>query len=103
MYAIVESGGKQFKVSEGDTVTVEKIEAAVGDPVTLDRVFLIENGGEVRIGTPLLPGASVAAAVVEHGRGKKIIVYKYKSKKNYRRKQGHRQAYTKLKITGING
>jgi large subunit ribosomal protein L21 len=103
MYAIVESGGKQLKVSEGSTIYVEKIEAAVGDTVTLDKVFLLEKDGEVTVGSPVVAGAFVRATVVEHGKDKKIIVFKYKSKKNYRKKQGHRQPFTKLKIEAIQG
>lgn len=103
MYAIVETGGKQFKVSEGSTLYVEKLEAAVGDTITLEKVFLIEKDGHTTVGTPFLQGASVQASVVDHGKAKKIIVFKYKSKKNYRRKQGHRQPYTKLHIESING
>ncbi len=103
MYAIVESGGKQFKVTEGGTVYVEKVEAGVGESVTLDKVFLVEKEGQVTVGSPLVSGASVTATVVEHGKDKKIIVFKYKSKKNYRKKQGHRQPFTKLHIDTING
>lgn len=103
MYAIVESGGKQFKVTEGGTVYVEKVEAVVGDSVTLDKVFLVEKDGQVIVGSPLVAGANVTATVVEHGKDKKIIVFKYKSKKNYRKKQGHRQPFTKLHIDTING
>ncbi len=102
MYAIVETGGKQFKVSEGMTLYVEKLDAVVGDTVTLDKVFLVEKDGEVTVGAPHVPGASVTVSVVEHGKAKKILVFKYKSKKNYRRKQGHRQPYTKLKVNAIN-
>lgn len=101
MYAIVESGGKQFKVSEGGFIFVEKVDAAVGDTVTLDKVFLLESGGTVKVGSPTLTGVSVSATVVEQGKEKKIIVFKYKSKKNYRRKQGHRQPFTKLRIDAI--
>lgn len=102
VYAIIETGGKQFKVTEGATLYVEKLDAAQGDSVTFDKVFLLERDGEVVVGSPHVAGATVIGSIVEHGRGKKIIVYKYKSKKNYRRKQGHRQAYTKVKVTAIN-
>lgn len=101
MYVIVESGGKQFKTSEGMNIYVEKLDAGVGDTVTLDRVFLMEKDGQVTVGTPFIAGVQVKASVVEHGKEKKIIVFKYKSKKNYRRKQGHRQPYTKLHIETI--
>ncbi|MCL6548746.1 MAG: 50S ribosomal protein L21 [Alicyclobacillus sp.] len=101
MYAIVETGGKQLKVAQGDTVIVEKLNAAVGDEVTLDRVLLVQTDGGVKVGQPVVEGARVVAKVVEHGRGKKIVVYKYKPKKNYHKKQGHRQPYTKLAIQSI--
>jgi large subunit ribosomal protein L21 len=101
MYAIVETGGKQFKVSEGDTIYVEKLTDEVGQSVSLDKVHMILDNGTVRVGSPLVEGAKVTAKVVEHGRGKKIIVFKYKSKKNYHKKQGHRQPYTKLTIESI--
>lgn len=101
MYAIVECGGKQFKVAPGDTVYVEKLNSGVGDSVSLDKVFLVSNEGNVRVGAPTLDGAKVLAKVVEHGRGKKVVVFKYKSKKNYHKKQGHRQAYTKIQIESI--
>ena len=101
MYAIVETGGKQFKVSEGATVFVEKLPVAVGETVTLDKVFLVNQEGTVKVGAPYVEGASVVAKVLEHGRAKKIVVFKYKSKKNYHKKQGHRQPFTKLVIESI--
>lgn len=101
MYAIVETGGKQFKVSQGDKIFVEKVTAEVGDTVTLDKVFLVNTDKGVTVGAPTVAGAKVVAKVLEHGRDKKIIVYKYKSKKNYHKKQGHRQPYTKLQIESI--
>ncbi|GMA55891.1 LSU ribosomal protein L21P [Alicyclobacillus sacchari] len=101
MYAIVETGGKQFKVSQGDTIFVEKLEGEVGSTIVLDKVFLVQDNGQVKVGSPLVAGAKVVAKVIEHGRGKKIIVFKYKSKKNYHKKQGHRQPYTKLTIESI--
>ncbi|MCY0888923.1 MAG: 50S ribosomal protein L21 [Alicyclobacillaceae bacterium] len=101
MYAIVESGGKQFKVSEGDVITVEKLNHEVGSEVELDKVFMVEMDGTVKIGQPYLAGALVKARVESHGKAKKIIVFKYKSKKNYHKKQGHRQPFTKLKIESI--
>lgn len=101
MYAIVETGGKQFKVSQGDTLYVEKLESEVGSSITLDKVHFVQDNGTVKVGTPTVEGAKVVASVVEHGRAKKIIVFKYKSKKNYHKKQGHRQPYTKLKIESI--
>ncbi|WP_024620504.1 50S ribosomal protein L21 [Metaclostridioides mangenotii] len=102
MYAIVKTGGKQYKVSEGDVLFVEKLEANTGDTVTLDEVLACSKDGELKLGAPVVEGASVQAKVVEQGKAKKVIVYKYKAKKDYRRKQGHRQAYTKLVVEKIN-
>lgn len=102
MYAIVKTGGKQYKVSEGDVLFVEKLEAETGDTVTLDEVLACSKDGELKIGAPVVEGASVQAKVVEQGKAKKVIVYKYKAKKDYRRKQGHRQAYTKIVVEKIN-
>jgi large subunit ribosomal protein L21 len=101
MYAIVETGGKQFKVSEGTTIFVEKLSTAIGETVTLDRVFMVNQDGAVKVGAPYVDGAKVVAKVLAHGRAKKIIVFKYKSKKNYHKKQGHRQPFTKLAIESI--
>lgn len=103
MYAIVETGGKQYRVQEGDVIYVEKLEADVGDTVVLDRVLAVSKDSGFTAGTPYVAGASVRAKVEKHGRGRKIIVFKYKPKKNYRRKQGHRQPYTKLLIEKIEG
>jgi large subunit ribosomal protein L21 len=101
MYAIIETGGKQIKVEEGQEIYIEKIDAQEGETVTFDKVLLV--GGEtVKIGNPTVEGATVTAKVQKHGRQKKIIVFKYKAKKNYRRKQGHRQPYTKVVIEKIN-
>lgn len=102
MYAIIESCGKQYKVTEGDVVFFEKLETEVGKKVTFDKVVLVsEAEGKVQIGNPYVKGIKVEGKVVSHGKAKKIIVFKYKAKKNYRRKQGHRQPYTKVEITGI--
>ncbi len=101
MYAIVETGGKQFKVAQGDTLYVEKLDAEIGSTVTLDKVFLVGDDNGVKVGTPVLEGAKVTAKVADHGRGKKIVVFKYKAKKNYHKKQGHRQPYTKLVIESV--
>ncbi|MBE3569149.1 MAG: 50S ribosomal protein L21 [Bacillales bacterium] len=101
MYAIIETGGKQLKVEEGQTVYIEKVDAAEGETVTFDQVLFV-GGEEVKVGTPLVEGATVTGKVEKHGRGKKIVVFKYKPKKNYRRKQGHRQPYTKVVIEKIN-
>lgn len=102
MYAIVKTGGKQYKVSEGDVIFVEKLEVNEGDVVTLDEVLACSKEGNLVLGSPVVEGVSVQAKVAEQGRGKKIIVFKYKAKKDYRKKQGHRQAYTKLVIEKIN-
>ncbi|MDR3270589.1 MAG: 50S ribosomal protein L21 [Peptococcaceae bacterium] len=103
MFAIIETGGKQFRVKEGDTLLVEKLDAEVGDQVTIDKVLLLEKDGSVQIGSPLIAGATAQLKVVEQGRGKKIIVFKYKPKKNVRRKQGHRQPYTKVIVEALQG
>ncbi len=100
MYAIIQTGGKQYKVSENDVVKVEKLDAQVGDKVALDVVMLV-NDNEVVCGNPLVQGKTVEAEVVEQGKEDKVVVFKYKAKKNYRRKQGHRQPYTALKIVTI--
>ena len=100
MYAIIATGGKQYRVSEGDKIYIEKIDAEVGSTVSFD-VLLVENNGEVKVGTPVVEGVKVEGKVVAQTRGEKIIVFKYKAKKNYRRKQGHRQPYTKVEITKI--
>lgn len=100
MYAIVATGGKQYRVSEGDVIYIEKIDAQVDSTVSFD-VLLMGNDGDVKIGTPVVEGVKVEGKVVGQIRGEKIVVYKYKSKKNYRRKQGHRQPYTKVEITKI--
>lgn len=101
MYAIVETGGKQYRVAEGDTIFVEKLEAANGNQVTLDKVLLVSDGENTKVGTPTVDGAKVVAKVEKHGKSKKIIVFKYKPKKNYRRKAGHRQPFTQLTIEKI--
>ena len=100
MYAIIATGGKQYRVSEGDVIYIEKIDAQVDSTVSFD-VLLMGNDGDVKIGTPVVEGVKVEGKVVGQIRGEKIVVYKYKSKKNYRRKQGHRQPYTKVKLTKI--
>ena len=101
MYAIIESCGKQYKVAEGDVVFFEKLDAEEGKKVTFDKVILVSEEGKVQIGNPYVKGVKVEGKVVSHGKGKKIIVFKMKPKKNYRRKQGHRQPYTKVEITSI--
>ncbi len=101
MYAIIESCGKQYKVAEGDVVFFEKLDAEEGKKVTFDKVILVSEEGKVQVGNPYVKGIKVEGKVVSHGKGKKIIVFKMKAKKNYRRKQGHRQPYTKVEITSI--
>ena len=101
MYAIIESCGKQYKVAEGDVVFFEKLDAEEGKKVTFDKVILVSEDGKVQVGNPYVKGVKVEGKVVSHGKGKKIIVFKMKAKKNYRRKQGHRQPYTKVEITSI--
>lgn len=101
MYAIIVTGGKQYKVQEGDAIYVEKLEAGDGESVTFDQVLLVSKDGSVTAGAPTVAGATVSGKVEKQGKGKKIIVFKYKAKKNYRRKQGHRQPYTKVVIEKI--
>ena len=101
MYAIIESCGRQYKVAEGDVVFFEKLDAEEGKKVTFDNVILVSEEGKVQVGNPYVKGVKVEGKVVSHGKGKKIIVFKMKPKKNYRRKQGHRQPYTKVEITSI--
>lgn len=101
MYAIIKTGGKQYKVSEGDLVRVEKLAYEVGDTVDFDQVLLVSNNGELKVGSPVVEGAKVSATVEDQNKDKKIVVYKYKPKKQYRKKQGHRQPYTLVKINRI--
>jgi large subunit ribosomal protein L21 len=101
-YAIIQTGGKQYRVSVGDKIVVEKLEAEEGSEVTIDQVLLVGGVGDARVGAPLVAGASVKATVVEQGKGDKIVVFKYKPKKRYRRRIGHRQPLTMLTITAIN-
>lgn len=103
MYAIIETGGKQYKVQEGDVLRVELLTAAVGDVIEMEKVLLISGENGAKIGAPYVQGAKVQAKVEKHGKGKKIIVYKYKAKKNYRKKQGHRQPFTSIVIEKIVG
>jgi large subunit ribosomal protein L21 len=102
MIAILETGGKQYKVTEGDVVYIEKLNVAEGDIVTFDKVLAIVDGDNSKFGAPVLQGATVTANVIKNGKDKKIMIFKYKSKKNYRRRQGHRQPYTKIQVTAIN-
>ncbi len=102
MYAVIETGGKQYKVSEGDVIFVEKLGVEEGEAVTFDKVLIIGNDENVTIGAPTVAGATVEAKVVKNGKAKKIYVFKMKRKKNYRRKKGHRQPFTKVEISKIN-
>ena len=101
MYAVIESCGKQYKVAEGDVVFFEKLDVEEGKKVTFDKVVLVSDDKKVEVGVPYVKGVKVEGKVVANGKAKKIIVYKYKAKKNYRRTQGHRQPYTKVEITSI--
>ena len=101
MYEIIESCGKQYKVAQGDVVFFEKLDAEEGKKITFDKVILVSEDEKVQVGNPYVKGVKVEGKVVSHGKAKKIIVFKMKPKKNYRRKQGHRQPYTKVEITGI--
>jgi large subunit ribosomal protein L21 len=101
MFAVIETGGKQYKVNEGDVIFVEKLDVAEGDKVTFDKVLVVASDNGVKTGTPVVEGASVTASVVKNGKAKKIYVMTYKSKKNEKRKMGHRQPYTKVQIEKI--
>jgi len=101
MYAVIEACGKQYKVEEKDVVFFEKLDAEEGKKVTFDKVILVSDDGKVQVGNPYVKGVKVEGKVVAHGKGKKIIVFKMKAKKNERKKQGHRQPYTKVEITSI--
>ena len=101
MYAIIETGGKQYTVEAGDKLRVEKLDAKEGDVVTFDKVLFV-SGDEPKVGAPFVDGAKVEAKVLAQGKNKKVVVYKYKSKKNERKKNGHRQPYTLVEISGIN-
>ena len=102
MYAIIATGGKQYKVSEGDIITIEKLGVESGEKVTFDQVLVV-GGDDLKVGDPTVEGATVEASVVKEGRAKKVIVYKYKRKTGYHKKNGHRQAFTQVKIEKING
>lgn len=102
MYAVIETGGKQYRVQEGDVITVEKLGVEAGETVTFDKVLLLSDEKEVKVGTPYLD-AAVTGSVVENGKGQKVVIFKYKAKKDYRKKQGHRQPYTMVKIESLGG
>ena len=101
MYAIIETGGKQYRVTEGDVITIEKLLVWPGDEVVFDKVLILGDGDAVQVGTPYVEAAQVFGKVVENGKGQKVIIFKYKSKKDYRKKQGHRQPYTMVEIIGM--
>ena len=101
MHAIIETGGKQYKVTEGDTLFIEKLEAEAGQAITFDKVLAILDGDKATFGAPVVEGASVAASVVKNGKGKMVRIFKYNPKKGYRKRQGHRQPYTKVQIGAI--
>ena len=102
MYAVIETGGKQYKVQEGDVIFIEKLDADTDSVVTFDKVLAVSSEGSVTFGSPLVASASVNGKIIGHGKEKKIIIFKYKAKKNYRNKTGHRQPYTKVHIEKIN-
>lgn len=102
MFAIIETGGKQYRVAPGDEILVEKLNHEVGQMIHFEKILLVsKEGGEVVVGKPSVTGAQVVGEVLDHGRGKKVVVFKYKPKVNYRKKQGHRQSFTKVKIASI--
>jgi large subunit ribosomal protein L21 len=103
MYAVIRTGGKQYKVAPGEKLRVEQLPAEVGSEIVLDQVLMVGDGESVRLGAPVLAGAAVKATVLAHGRGEKLTVFKMKRRKHYRRHQGHRQGFTELKIDGIVG
>lgn len=103
MYAIIETGGKQYRVQQGDVITVEKLDLVEGEQMLFDKVVALGTGDGLKAGVPYVVGAKVTAKVQKHGKGSKIIIFKYKPKKNYRRKQGHRQPFTQLVIENIQG
>jgi large subunit ribosomal protein L21 len=102
MYAIIRTGGKQFRAEPGKTLRIPALDADAGDQITFDEVLLSASDSDVQVGSPLLGGAAVTAEVVKHGKGEKIIIFKHKRRKNYRRKQGHRQKFTEVRIGEIN-
>ncbi len=101
MYAVIKTGGKQYRVSEGETLKIEKLNVAEGESVDFDQVLMVTDGDDVKIGTPVLAGGKVSATVVRHAKAKKVTGVKFKRRKNYKRAFGHRQQFTEIKITGI--
>ena len=103
MYAVIETGGKQYRVAEGDVLRVEKLAAGEGESVTFDRVLMLGDGADAKLGAPVVEGGKVVANVEAHGRGDKVTIIKFRRRQKYRRKQGHRQDYTQVRITEIVG
>jgi large subunit ribosomal protein L21 len=103
MYAVIQTGGKQYRVNQGLKLKVEKLDVAEGDDIELDKVLMVADGDNVKIGAPYVDGGKVTAKVVSHGRGKKVRIVKFKRRKHHLKRQGHRQSYTELEITGIAG
>lgn len=102
MYAVIKTGGKQYRVAAGEKIKVEQIAADVGQEIVIDQVLAVGNGADIRVGTPLVSGATVTANVVSHGRGEKVRIFKLRRRKHYQKRQGHRQNYTELEIGSIN-
>ncbi|MDH5472165.1 MAG: 50S ribosomal protein L21 [Gammaproteobacteria bacterium] len=103
MYAVVKTGGKQYRVTQGEYLRVEKLEGNEGDSIELNNVLMIADGDKLKIGTPMIDGGKVTATIKSHGRGKKVEIMKFRRRKHHQKKTGHRQSYTELEITGING
>ena len=103
MYAVIKTGGKQYKVAAGDYLKVEKLDGDVGSKVVIDKVLMLADGDDVTIGSPLVAGAKVNATVLSHGKGDKVMIFKFNRRKHYRKTQGHRQSFTEIKIEDING
>ncbi|MDR9466816.1 50S ribosomal protein L21 [Marinospirillum sp.] len=101
MYAVIKTGGKQYRVQEGQTLKLEKLEVATGETLNFDEVLLVSDGENIKVGAPLVDGAKVTAEVIDHGRGDKIRIIKFRRRKHHMKRQGHRQWYTEVKITGI--
>jgi large subunit ribosomal protein L21 len=101
MYAVIETGGKQYTVRKGDTLRVEKLDGEAGENLAIDRVLMVNDGSDVKVGDPVVSGSKVTATIRGHGRGEKLRIFKKKRRKGYRKRQGHRQSYTELEITGI--
>jgi large subunit ribosomal protein L21 len=103
MYAVIKTGGKQYRVSQGDTLRLETLDAGTGDSIEFDQVLMVGEGSDVKIGTPFVEGGKVTATVKSHGRGKKVEIIKFRRRKHHMKRMGHRQNYTEVEITGISG